>query len=136
MPLFEYRCQDCGKQFTFLAGVIAENDAPTCPRCQSSALKKLMSRFSRGRSDDARMESLAEKLENSDFDDEGAARRFAREMGREMAAESGEDVSDEIEQLIEMEARGDDTQGDDGTDDSGEIGGAGGFGGAPDNTIY
>lgn len=138
MPLFEYRCQGCGKQFTFLAGVLAASAPPACPSCRSTELKKLMSKFSRGRSDDARMEALAEKLEGSDFEDDASARRFAREMGREMAAESGEDVSDEIEELIELEARGE--AGADGADNPGDAegGGAGGAraGSGDDGTIY
>lgn len=118
MPLFEFECHQCEKRFTFLTGVIAENHEAKCPRCGSSELKKLISRFVRGRSDDARMDALADKLESSDLDDERAARRFAREMGREMGAETGEDMSDELEELIESEARGDDGSaagGDDGT---------------------
>lgn len=107
MPLFEFRCEECAKQFTFLSGVVAGNAEAKCPRCGSVRLKKLMSRFARGRSDDARMDALAERLEGSDLDDEAGVRRLAREMGREMGAESGEDLSDEIEELIELEARGD-----------------------------
>jgi putative FmdB family regulatory protein len=104
MPLFEYSCLDCQKRFTFLAGVVADNDLPRCPRCQSEKLKKLMSRFARGRSDDDRMEAIGDRLENSSFDDERDVRRFAREMGREMGAETGENLSDEMEALIEEEA--------------------------------
>ena len=87
-----------------MSGVVAAERAPQCPHCHSSDLKKLISRVTRGRSDDARMENIAEKLENQDFDDARAVRRFAREMGREMGAESGEDLSDEMEELIESEA--------------------------------
>jgi putative FmdB family regulatory protein len=106
MPLYEYSCRACGKQFTFLAGVIADNDAPKCPRCASSDLQKLISRVSRGRSDDARMESIAEKMESRDLDDPSEMRRFAREMGRELSAESGEDIGGDIEELIEEETGG------------------------------
>ena len=125
MPLFEFRCLDCEKQFTFLSGVIAENSAAKCPRCGSEQLKKLISRVARGRDDDARLDAMADKLENSDFDDERAVRRFAREMGREMGGETGEDMSDEIEAMIEAEAHGDDA-------------GASGLGGGSgdDGTIY
>ena len=106
MPLFEFVCQDCRKQFTFLTGVIADNDVPKCPRCGSLELQKIMSRFSRGRSDDARMESIAEKMESRDLESPGELSRFAREMGRELSAESGEDLSGDIEELIEEESRG------------------------------
>jgi putative FmdB family regulatory protein len=124
MPLFEFRCLECEKRFTFLAGVISDNSDARCPQCGSAHLKKLISRFVRGRSDDARMDAMADKLETSDMDDPRALRRFAREMGREMGAETGEDMSDEIEEMIEMEARGEDGAG----------GGAGG--GRDDGTIY
>lgn len=121
MPLFEFECHQCDKRFTFLMGVIADNAVAKCPRCGSTALKKLMSRFGHGRSDDARMDALAERLESSDLDDERAARRFAREMGREMGAETGEDMSDEIEELIESEARGEGESTSSGTSDDGTI---------------
>ncbi|MBV9863778.1 MAG: zinc ribbon domain-containing protein [Abitibacteriaceae bacterium] len=126
MPLYEYLCQQCSKQFTFLAGVISDNAEARCPRCGSADLKKLMSRVTRGRSDDDRMEAMAEKLETRDLDDPRDLRRFAREMGREMSAETGEDMGDEMEELIEAEARGE-------LDESG--GGAGG-GSGDDGTIY
>jgi putative FmdB family regulatory protein len=106
MPLYEYLCRACGKQFTFLAGVIADNNEAKCPRCASSDLQKLISRVSRGRSDDARMDSIAEKMETRDLDDPGELRRFAREMGKELSAESGEDMSEEMEAMIEEEESG------------------------------
>ena len=106
MPLFEFSCLDCDKRFTFLSGVVANENAPRCPRCQSEKLKKLMSKFSRGRSDDDRMEALGDRLENQNFDDPTQLRRFAREMGREMGAETGENMADEMEAMIEEEASG------------------------------
>jgi putative FmdB family regulatory protein len=128
MPLFEYSCRDCGKRFTFLAGVVAGNDDPRCPQCQSENLKKLISRFSSGRSDDERMEALGDKLETQDFDDPRQLRRFAREMGREMGAETGENMADEMEAMLEAEASGE-------GDSEGGFGGASG-GGGDDGTIY
>lgn len=122
MPLFEYACRECDKRFTFMVGVVANNAEPRCPRCQSAQLKKLISRVARGRSDDERMDAVADQLENQDFEDPRALRKLAREMGREMGAETGEDLSDEMEQLIESEAHG-------------EADGAGG-GGGDDGTIY
>ena len=117
MPLFEFSCLDCAKRFTFLTGVVADENPPRCPRCQSERLKKLMSKFSRGRSDDDRMEALGDRLENQSFDDEAQLRRFAREMGRDMGAETGENMADEMEALIEEEASGANasSRGDDGT---------------------
>jgi len=114
MPLFEYVCRQCSKKFTFLSGVISDNSEPRCPRCDSVDLQKIMSRFSRGRSDDERMEAIGEKLETKDLDNPADLRRFAREMGREIGAETGEDMSAEMEAMIEADASGefdDDTAG-------------------------
>ena len=125
MPLFEFRCLDCQKRFTFLTGVIVENNEPKCPRCGSAQLKKLISRVGRGRNDDDRMEAMADRLETANMDDPRDLRRFAREMGREMSAETGEDMTDELEQMIEAEENGED-------DSSGSSLGGGG----DDGTIY
>jgi len=123
MPLFEFRCRDCQKRFTFLTGVVANEEAPRCPVCRSAALSKIMSRVSAGRSDDARLDAVADSLESQDFDDPRALRRFAREMGQQMGAESGEDLGDEMEAMLS------------GEDDSLGMGEAG-FGGGDDGAIY
>lgn len=40
MPIYEYRCQDCGATFEVL---VRANKTVTCPRCGSCALDKLLS---------------------------------------------------------------------------------------------
>jgi hypothetical protein len=117
-PFSSFPASTAINAFTFLTGVVADEDPPRCPRCQSEKLKKLMSNFSRGRSDDDRMEALGDRLENQNFDDPTQLRRFAREMGREMGAETGENMADEMEAMIEEEASGASAMsggGDDGT---------------------
>ncbi len=46
MPLYEYQCESCGKEFT-AAVSIAEHDRGEvlCPGCGSKKLKQLMSTF-------------------------------------------------------------------------------------------
>lgn len=41
MPIFEYRCSDCGNEFEEL--VFDRDDCPPCPKCQSEKTGKLMS---------------------------------------------------------------------------------------------
>ena len=41
MPIFEYSCKRCGKEFEAL--VLATTGVPTCPACQSTELEKLIS---------------------------------------------------------------------------------------------
>jgi len=42
MPLFEYECRGCGKQFEFL---MREGGSPSCPACHGVDLQKLLSVF-------------------------------------------------------------------------------------------
>ena len=42
MPIFEYRCQDCGHQFEKL---VSRSQQPTCPACQGAKLEQLLSVF-------------------------------------------------------------------------------------------
>jgi putative FmdB family regulatory protein len=40
MPLFEFFCEDCNREFELL---VALKERPTCPQCGSKKLEKLMS---------------------------------------------------------------------------------------------
>ena len=42
MPIYEYRCKDCGKDFEAL---VRSSTQPACPACQSVALEKKLSVF-------------------------------------------------------------------------------------------
>jgi len=48
MPIFEYRCQQCGHQFDFLDRGRGDG-AVRCPRCQAKELTRLPSGFAVGR---------------------------------------------------------------------------------------
>jgi putative FmdB family regulatory protein len=40
MPLFEYRCPDCSREFELL---IRAQERPACPECNSTRVEKLLS---------------------------------------------------------------------------------------------
>ncbi len=42
MPLFEYECRGCGRQFEYLT---RDGQSPKCPGCESEDLQKLLSVF-------------------------------------------------------------------------------------------
>jgi putative FmdB family regulatory protein len=42
MPMFEYACKACGKEFEAL--VRSQDPAPACPACRSADLEKLISK--------------------------------------------------------------------------------------------
>ena len=41
MPIFEYRCRDCGSRCEQL--ILSSSPPPTCPSCNSENLEKLIS---------------------------------------------------------------------------------------------
>ena len=73
-----------------------------CKHCGGADLERLWSRFASPKSEEARLESLADPaaLGGLDENDPASVARFMKKMGREM----GEDVGDDIEQAMEEEA--------------------------------
>ncbi|MHB1926893.1 MAG: FmdB family zinc ribbon protein [Leptospirillum sp.] len=46
MPIYEYACHGCGKQFSMLQSIHVGPGETSCPECNSLDLKKLPSAFS------------------------------------------------------------------------------------------
>ena len=44
MPIYEYRCEDCGKRSSSLLSSYASSD-PACPHCGKHGLRRLVSTF-------------------------------------------------------------------------------------------
>lgn len=98
MPVYEYRCRSCSKRFTALVGMTAEPDDDRCPHCGSGEAERLVSRFARLRTEDDRIDELADKVESMGEPDSPAEmRRLVKEMGKAM----DEDMSEEMEQMLE-----------------------------------
>jgi putative FmdB family regulatory protein len=102
MPIYEYRCRKCGKRFSVLTLRVSETPSPQCDKCGSRAADRLMSRFAMPKSEEARMESLADpnKLEGLDENDPKSVSRWMRKMGKEMGDEfSGEDFDEMMDEV-------------------------------------
>ena len=99
MPIFEFACNDCSvKRFSELIGVVQEAAPIQCPKCGSQNVRKLVSRFSRLRSEDEALDSLADLAEGADENDPKAMRRLMHEVASGM----GDDMStDELEEIME-----------------------------------
>jgi putative FmdB family regulatory protein len=98
MPIYEYRCADCGKRSTVLV-LSSTQPAPACKHCNGSRLERLLSRFAAPKSEDARLESLADPSKFGDLD-ENDPRSMARMMKR-MGEEMGEDFGDDLDAALE-----------------------------------
>jgi len=71
-----------------------------CRKCGSANLEKLFSRFATPKSEDARLESLADPSAMGDIDenDPKSVARFMKKMGQEMGEDLGEDIDEAIEE--------------------------------------
>jgi putative FmdB family regulatory protein len=100
MPIYEYRCQDCGKRSSYIILSRSNQTSIACKQCRSLKLERLMSRFSAPKSEEARMEALADpsKLGDVDENDPQSMARFMKKMGQEMGEDLGEDFDAAMEQ--------------------------------------
>ena len=60
MPIYEYHCADCRRTVSLLVMRISDPAPPVCPRCGGTQLRRLMSRFATVRSEEDRLDSLAD----------------------------------------------------------------------------
>jgi putative FmdB family regulatory protein len=104
MPIYEYVCQSCKKKLNFLV-LNSETFSPKCNKCGSTDLRRIMSRFAAVRSEESRIENLADpsKWGNLDENDPKSMVKFMKKMGRELGDEMGEDYDQLIEEA-EQEA--------------------------------
>src|SRR2546422_5195092 len=119
MPIYEYRCTACKRKVTILTLRVSEAVDPVCEHCGSHAVTRLMSRFALGRSEERRLDSLADdsSLAGLDEKDPKSMARWMRKMGQEL----GEDAGDDFDEMVdEMEAGGEPDAGEPDTGDDGD----------------
>ncbi len=117
MPIYEYRCNNCGKISTLLVRSYASPGSLVCARCGHGDLRKLVSRFAVVKSEESRLEDLADPSTFADVDenDPRSVARWARKMSKEL----GEDLGDDFDAMVDQMEAGempDDLGGDDGGD--------------------
>jgi putative FmdB family regulatory protein len=99
MPLYEYRCLDCNKRSTALVLSLANQAPAACPHCKSARVERIMSRFASPKSEEARLEALANpsNLAGLDENDPQSMAQFMKKMGKEMGEALGDDLSEAME---------------------------------------
>jgi putative FmdB family regulatory protein len=109
MPIYEYHCADCRRPVSLLVMRISDPTPPSCPRCGGSALRRLMSRFATIRSEDDRLDSLADPSSLGDLneDDPKSVARWMKKMGSEMGEDVGDDWDDAVEEAMDEETSAD-----------------------------
>jgi len=104
MPIYEYGCYDCRKRVSVFWRSFseAEKGTPRCPRCGGTNLKRLVSRVARVRSEESRLESLADpaNLAGLDENDPKSLAKFMTKMSNEMGDEAG-DLGPEFHEVVD-----------------------------------
>lgn len=105
MPIYEYQCEECGRISEFL--LLKTDDAfiPQCKRCKSKKMSRILSRVRVIRSDESRLESLADSSKWGELDekDPKTMAKWMKRMGKELGEEMGEDVDQMVEEAMEEE---------------------------------
>ena len=117
MPIYEYECAGCHRRLSFLVRSMAHAASLRCPRCGSAELSRLMSRFFSPKSEDDRLESLADPAQYGDLD-ENDPRSMARLM-KKMGEEMGEDMGDDVEAAMDEAMGGEEGAGEESLSDMG-----------------
>jgi len=106
VPIYEYHCQDCRRRVSILVRSISNPGTPACPRCGGQHLERLMSRFTRVRSEEDRLDAMADPgaLGDLDENDPKSVARWAKKMGKELGEDVGEDFDEMMEQAMDEEA--------------------------------
>lgn len=100
MPIYEYLCQDCRRRVSvFFRSFSDVKERPACPECGGESLSRLISRVAVVRSEESRLDNLADPSALGDLDEDDP-KSIARWM-RKMSAETGEDMPQEFDEVID-----------------------------------
>ncbi|NOZ72631.1 MAG: zinc ribbon domain-containing protein [Chloroflexi bacterium] len=102
MPIYEYICLDCRRKVSifYRTLTLAEAADPSCPRCQGKRLHRVISRVAMLRSEESRLEALADPSMLAGLEEEDP--RALGRMMRQMSAELGEEMDDpELNEIVD-----------------------------------
>ena len=105
MPIYEYRCNDCGKISEYLLIKTDETLTPQCKRCKSKRMTRVLSKVRVIHSEESRMQRLADpsKWGGLDEKDPKSMAKWMKQMGKEMGEDMGEDVDQIVNEAMEEE---------------------------------
>jgi putative FmdB family regulatory protein len=101
MPSYEYRCLNCRRRFEVFFTYAEYGTRPVaCPHCKSENVQRRIGRVRMARSDENRLENLADpgQLEGLE-DDPRALGRMMRKMGSEVGEELGPEFNEVVGRL-------------------------------------
>jgi putative FmdB family regulatory protein len=110
VPVYEYRCHDCKRRVSIFWRTFSDVDTEsvTCPRCGGTRLTRLISRVRMVRSEESRLDDLADPSGLPDLD-ENDPKSLGRWM-RKMSSEVGEDLGPEFDEVVGRLESGEDPE--------------------------
>jgi len=124
MPIYQYRCLDCHKKFELYMSY-EEYGARSvqCKHCGSQNIQRRIGRVRVARSEESRLENLADPSNLAGLEDDP---RALGHMMRQMGSEMGEDLGPEFDEVIDrLESGQSPEEIEDAIPDLGEDGGMG-----------
>ncbi|ABY33721.1 MAG TPA: zinc ribbon domain-containing protein [Chloroflexus aurantiacus] len=108
MPIYEYLCPACNGQFQKLVRGFSDPPGLACPRCGNTGVRRAISRFATLKSEEDRLESLADPstFMGLDESDPRSIARWAKRLGKELGEDAGEDWDEMVDQMLEEELSG------------------------------
>ncbi len=99
MPTYTYRCLDCRRRFQIqLSYEEYGRTRPRCPHCKSKRAQRVIGRVRLARSEESRLESLADPANLDALEDDP---RALGRMMRQMSGELGEDLGPEFHEVVD-----------------------------------
>ena len=116
MPVYEYRCNACGRKSSiFFRSISAAEKADiaelSCPRCNKRQLRRLFSRFAIGRSAASEGEEIYDfdrMMADVDAEDPRSVAQWARKMGHESGL--GDELGPEFGEALDRIEAGEDPE--------------------------
>jgi putative FmdB family regulatory protein len=98
MPSYRYRCSDCKKRFEVFMSYEEYGQKPvSCPHCNSENVQRRIERIRFARSEESRLENLADPSSLEGLEDDP---RALGKMMRQMSKEVGEEMGPEFDEVI------------------------------------
>lgn len=108
MPLYDYRCLDCHRSFeVYISYAEYGTRRVQCPHCQSANIRRRLPRVRLARSEEDRIESLADDFSDPNLAEglEEDPRTLGRWM-RRMSQELGEEMPPEFDEVVDRLEKG------------------------------
>jgi putative FmdB family regulatory protein len=104
MPIYEYRCKRCNREFSALIMGSGDESKIRCKMCTSADLTRLHSRFSYHQSEESRVEAFSTKRPRDD-----TSCKDSRNIGlwaKKRARELGVDLGGKFDEVVEKARTG------------------------------